>query len=237
MKRDMFEIKKIWHMILNKLNAECCFADYLSGDLDYFKWRYDVVSALPEGVWCATGATRMVFGLDDNHDYVFKILKDRSDIDYNASEAFIYERACQAQLEEWFAWTEKVETIEVNGTKTDIYVMDFCEVNPEALEANSFDTAVKKYLADNNTSLEEMSEEEKEQMYDWLEEDSGSPEGICHYMYSIYDAEEMNALYDFIDHYRINDTHCGNWGWRGEHMVLIDFGGFERNIMERCHAE
>jgi hypothetical protein len=176
----------------------------------------------------------MVFGLDDNPGYVFKILKDRSDIDYNASEAFIYERACYAQLEEWFAWTEKVETIEVNGTKTDIYVMEYCDVDPDALEANSLDAAVKEYLADNNTSLEEMSEEEKEQMYGYLDEDSGSPEGICHYMYSIYDTEEMNALYDFIDHYHINDTHCGNWGWRGEHMVLIDFGGFERNIMEVC---
>lgn len=231
---NMEQIKATWNAIKERLITESEFEGFLSGDLNYFKWRYEAVSALPEGIWCATGATRMVFGLDDNPGYVFKILKDRSDIDYNASEAFIYERACYAQLEEWFAWTEKVETIEVNGIKTDIYVMEYCEVNSEALEANSLDVAVKEYLADNNTSLEEMSEEEKEHMYSWLEEDSGTPEGICHYMYSIYDAEEMNALYDFIDHYHINDTHCGNWGWRGEHMVLIDFGGFERNIMEVC---
>lgn len=229
---DMEQIKATWNTIKTRLIEESGFENFLRGTIDYCDWRYRQCKQLPEGVWGTSGATRMVFGLDSDPTVVFKILKDRDDINYNESEAFIYQRAVEAELEQWFAWTAKVDTINYDGVITEIYAMEYCDVDADALEQNSREVAIQGYLEDEGKSLDEMNEDEKEEMYNWCDEDCGSSEGICCYMYSIYDIDDMNALYNFIDKYNINDTHSGNWGYSNGQMKLIDFGGYERNVIE-----
>ena len=41
--------------------------------------------------------------------------------------------------------------------------------------------------------------------------------GFCHFMRSMY----------------INDIHAGNWGWRDNKIVLVDYSGFGDNFDNR----
>lgn len=230
MSHNMEEIKVTWNRIKERLIAESHFMKFLDGTLDYFHWRYEEHYELPADVWTASGATRMVFGEYENCDVVFKILKDRTDINYNASEAFIYDRAQQNGLDEWFAWTALVEVIEINGVKTEVYAMDYCDVDADKLENASYDLAVQEYCDEEGKSLEEMSEEEKEDIYGWIEE-AGSSDAIRHYMFGTYGYDAMSVLFNFLDDYEVNDTHAGNWGYLNGHLVLIDFGGYERDVI------
>lgn len=233
MKHDMEYIRSIWHSVCEDLIDETGFDAYLRGEQSYFDWRYGSGEDLPEDIWAASGATRVVFGTYSEPSVVFKMLQDRNDIDYNASEAFIYQRAIEAGVSEWFAWTEKVETIEVNGVKTYIYAMDFCDVDGDQLENASYDLAVQEYLADEGLTLEEMSDDDRENMYHMIDDSyCGDSEGIQHYMFATYNYEDMCNLFNFLEDNFVNDTHAGNWGYLNNHLVLIDYGGFERNVIQ-----
>lgn len=230
---DMEQIKATWNTIKKRLIEESGFEDFLRGKVNFCDWRYHQCKHLPEGVWGAAGATRMVFGLDSDQTVVFKMLKDRDDINYNESEVFIYQRAVEAGLSQWFAWTTKVDTINYDGVITEIYAMEYCDVDGDQLENASYELAVQEYLADEGLTLEEMSNDDRENMYDMIDSsECGDSDGIQHYMFAIYDIDDMDALYSFIDDYNINDTHAGNWGYLNNHLVLVDYGGYERNVIE-----
>lgn len=230
MTHDINTIKEKWNEIKAYLIDECYFNEFLSGELTFDKWHYNYANLVCKKYWIRTGASRAVFGTRDDDTVVFKILIDRNDIDYNASESYVYDCACKEKLDYWFAWTQKIDTIEYEGVFTDVYAMDYCKVDPDTLEERSLELSMREYCSSEGIDYDELDDDGREEVCNQCGWDYGEPDDIEQYMYYIYDTKEVGELYNFLYKLDVNDTHSGNWGLKDNHWVLIDYAGYGHDV-------
>ena len=110
MTHNINEIREQAQDLMQELINEAGFGAFLKGNMTWHDWfgRARRNGHIPSHIRITSGCTRMVFWDEDNCDYVFKLNIYPDEIDYGASEVFIYERACDAHIEQCFAWTAKV---------------------------------------------------------------------------------------------------------------------------------
>lgn len=170
---------------------------------------------LPDDVQWNDGCTRLVvwtFG----SDYVIKIPLTDSDNKYCLKECELYRAAVEAGVEKYFGWCDYVTT-----SQTKIYVMEYLSCNEEQIDDDSYEHAYKSYceendLEDNDDTRDEFDSSEyenNEAVYDF-------------FMDKIDDLRIRRAVDKFICDNDISDLHAGNWGYRGNTLVVCDYASF-----------
>ena len=89
--------------MLGELINRYSFDQVLNGSIDDRDWEHSLAEYPAHIAWAA-GATRFVFWNPDDCSVVYKI--DKPGYDMCHREAFVYQRACEAHLERFFAKTE-----------------------------------------------------------------------------------------------------------------------------------
>ena len=183
---------------------------------EYREWRerYSMVSLhTPDvrKVEVSSGCTRVVISLP-NSDYVFKIQFDTSDrVDYCRNECFVYSKAVEHECEEFFAWIACIGTY----GQAVVYAMEKVEVNEDR---NSDDS----YTYHANRWHEEHEDEDEDDM---CIDDYDDHDGMIEYAIA-HNGPRMEIAEQLIYDLGVNDLHSANWGYRGDVLVAVDYGGY-----------
>lgn len=237
MSHDIEQIRKNWREILNKLIDETDFDLVLGHQMSYGEWGHNNNWGLPEGIEGTSGATRMCFWDVNAQDIVYKILLDDQEIDYGANEVFIYKEAQKLGLEKWLAWTDLIDTIEMNGVITKVYAMDYCTTDADFLDEASSDALIRDYCDQHSLVWDQLSAEERDEIFENISEDEGTAEAMECFVNNAYSERHPEELFQFLWDYGVNDTHCGNWGYLDDkQLVLIDYGGYQVDLVARARA-
>jgi len=214
-----YNIKELRLELKRLLNDLCGSARFeqLFSSATIWDWIKVHRKEIPDYISFNFGMTRFVFWDNRYCEVVFKVLINDCDIDYNANEEFIYNKACEYHVEKWFAWMVKVDSYEFGDNKIDFYAMEFCESDCDEITSE----IESRHREENESNGVESTEES----YD------GSEEDMEYLMYSKYDQVSVDDLYNFLREFHVNDTHCGNWGYKDGDLILIDFGGYDRDLM------
>lgn len=196
-----------------------------------FKLVLDELS-LVRGVDTFCGQTRAVFVDDDEDRFVLKVqYSDNDEVDYCASEAWAYQKACDQNLGQFFAAIACVGKFE----NLSLYVVEKCDVDEDQTSSLSEEHYYRYWLAENHLTD---SEATMEQFYDEVDDDEyRNPDGMLNFAeteWGYYNAERVK---DFLDFYQINDCHVGNWGWRDGELVITDYAGFCVDIVKEAEGE
>lgn len=196
-------------------------------------------------MWMSYGATRCCLGLNADTEYVIKFQLDEDGCDYCAREATISRHAEQCGFGDYFAKCEPLFnytfTYGDNNKKIEVYVMEWCYCSYDDVSDDSYNYHYTKFCEDNNLdassddSRDLFSDEEDRRASD--DENSESNFGMIEYAKSTWGVTDEQFIYDLIEFMRdweINDLHAGNWGYKGDKLVMVDYGGYgiieERNL-------
>lgn len=162
------------------------------------------------------GVTRVVI-VPDWLDWVVKVNFMGSGItqNYNALEDQHFQLAVEAGLDRYFAATyfiDKVEGIEV-------YAQEKVKVDEESVSSSFFEYTLENYYR----QAREEEDEDAVNEAAWEESIGLENEDRIYAMIEDGGAEE---LVNFVFENDINDLHSGNWGYRGDEPVLIDYAGY-----------
>ncbi len=164
-----------------------------------------------------SGATRIVVISDNKWVLKFSPLESDMTQDYNCLEAGYYQRACEENLEYLFAATYCL------GARCGlmIYAQERVKVDEDCTSDSFLNYTLENYF--DRCSHEDYSEEEIQEAA-WEEScELDNDDRIYAMIENVHDADKL--IY-FINKYDINDLHCGNWGYRGDQPVLIDYSGY-----------
>ena len=181
-------------------------------------WSFESLD-VPE-LWFATGATRLVIGMNDYPDYVAKIALTEDDEKYCIHEVELYRAAVEAGLEEHFAWCEEIDDY---GTHS-VYAMEYLDCDYEAMDSESYQWGYERYCAEENLNSEDEDSKEAFEDYFWS---SGSCDSLVLDWFEDKLTEFVAAKFDrFIYDHDIKDIHPGNCGRRNGQLVLCDYAGY-----------
>jgi hypothetical protein len=157
------------------------------------------------------GCSRIVL-IPHSGNYVFKIQYDfERDIDYCANEAKIYERAEERGVAEFFAWTAYIGTY----GNVDVYAMERVVVDENRNSSDSYAYHRERWNDERG--------DEDDDDFDLGEYDDH--DGMIEYAIA-HNGSLMLKAVALLEEIGVNDLHCGNWGYRGETFVLVDYGGY-----------
>lgn len=193
------------------------FDKFMSDPKDYGQFREwrdtfyenDLESKLE--IDLAGGCTRFVL-VPRSGNYVFKIQYDfDKDIDYCANEAAVYVAAEQEGVADFFAWTA---CIGVYGA-TPVYAMEKVDVDEDRNCEDSYFYHCEQWKEENGCD-----DDDEVDPGDYDDHDGMIEYAIAH------NGDLMRKAVKLIDNIGINDLHSGNWGYRGDVFVLVDYGGY-----------
>ena len=211
---------------------------YCADDVHY-EWSRQCDSDILDelDIWMSCGATRCCFGFNNDTEYVVKFQIDKDECDYCAREAQISRRAEQYGFGDYFAKCEPLFdytfTYDNKNKKVEVYVMEWCCCDYDTVSDNSYNYHYTKFCEDNNLdassddSRDLFSDEEERRASD--DENSESNIGMIEYAKStwgIIDEKFLHDLIEFMRDWEINDLHAGNWGYKGDKLVMVDYGGY-----------
>jgi hypothetical protein len=184
-------------------------------DYDTYKsWKrnfYDYNWEEKAEVTLCGGCSRIVL-VPYSGNYVFKIQYDFDrDIDYCANEAKIYEKAEEKGVAEFFAWTACIGTY----GNVDVYAMEKVIVDENRNSDDSYTYHCKQWREESGSD-----DEDVEILGDYDDHDGMIEYAIAH------NGSLMRKAVALLDSIGVNDLHCGNWGYRGDVFVLVDYGGY-----------
>ena len=218
MRHDIREIRKEFEEICEIL-APTDFADFLNrvGEdyTEFYKWKDRYWAEYNKGnmdnVTFGAGCTRLVV-ISPNSNYVFKIQYDDSDdVDFCRNERFVYSKAVEEGCEEFFAW---IDCIGKYGSVL-VYAMEKVEVNEERNSDDSYVFHAEQWRA-------ECGEDEDPEYYG---DDYDDHDGMIEYAIA-HNGKRMQLAADLIERLGVNDLHSANWGYRGDVLVAVDYGGY-----------
>ena len=178
--------------------------------------------------WARSGATKVVIG-DEDCDYVIKFQPEKLNFDYCGYEAKVCAEAEKRGYGKHFAWTAYLFDYDFyydGEVKTiAIYVSECCDCDAYEVEARTSKHSyvsfcdVNGYIIDSDEAREawdasDSCECDDEAIVSWACEEWGVD----------YDGED--TVITFLRDMKVNDLHCGNWGWCGGELVLVDYSGF-----------
>lgn len=218
MKHSIGDIRKEFEELCETL-ASTDFVGFLnrvgSDHQEMYKWKDRYWKQHKQdnvgGVEFGCGCTRLVI-IPPASDYVFKIQYDDLDfVDFCSNEHFVYNRAVEYGCEEFFAW---IDCIGKYGSVF-VYAMEKIEVNEDRNSDDSY-----TYHADQ--WREEHDGEDESEMY---LDDYDDHYGMIEYAIA-HNGKRMTIAEKLIIELGVNDLHSANWGYRGNTLVLVDYGGY-----------
>lgn len=220
MKPTEFEIEKALNVVRDLIPfgfheaINGCFNDFCNNAAEYAEKNH---------LSFACGASKFCV-IDEESEWVIKISFDCSydvegedmEVDYCKRELYNYKKACGAGLEKYFAAIFKIG--EVDGVE--IYLQEKLEVN------DSVEDDVNQIFCDYVHSLDE-------DYYNEIEDEDERNSAIWEGVYDMDEGERIEAIFgyikeliNFIENNDINDLHCGNFGYRGSELVIMDYSGW-----------
>jgi hypothetical protein len=183
---------------------------------NYQKWRDRLRQSCRTDIWEEAGCTRTVIITPDSN-YVFKIQIDNHEdgIDYGDNEEYVYNKAVENHVERFFAWTANIGRFGA----TSVYAMEKVDVCADRIsnESYSFHAECVHY------------EEDYEDEYCDPGDEYSSTYGMFQFAESV-DGDEIWEAYNLLMSLNVNDCHPGNWGYRGNMLVLTDYAGYGRKL-------
>ena len=156
------------------------------------------------GVTLEFGCTKACF-ISTDSEWVIKL--NTSDMDYCHDEAENYQRAVIRGIDECFAACYFLDHI--GGY--DFYIQEKVDVDEETTDSTCYTYASRQCNSDDYDDINELY---------WDMDDYERI--IALFEDSIFKTQ----LLDFIDTYNINDLHVGNFGYRNNSPVLMDYSGY-----------
>lgn len=158
------------------------------------------------------GCTRFVI-VPHSGNYVFKIQYDfDKDIDYCANEAAVYVAAEREGVAEFFAWTACIGTYGM----TNVYAMEKVEVDENRNSDDSYTYHCEQWREENDGDDDEDVD---------IPGDYDDHDGMIEYAIA-HNGSLMCKAVALLESIGVNDLHCGNWGYRDDVFVLVDYGGY-----------
>lgn len=161
-----------------------------------------------EGFWAASGATKVCFGHVDFPNWVIKVgYTEKVKFDYARKENEIYTKAVAAGLEYYFPETK---LLGIYGGRP-FFIQQCAECVEHAISSEWYERLRSRY-------------EEDEEEYD--------PNELWDEIDYLDDWERAMLLFgnedlcNFLSDNGVNDLHEGNFGYVGDHIVIVDFSGF-----------
>lgn len=159
------------------------------------------------------GATRVVV-IPEFSNWVLKFTYiEKYQLDYNAIELKKFQLACDKELDKYFAAIYYLGSL----YGMDVYIQEKVKIDEELTSDSFINYTIDNYYSDVDCEDEETYDQV---CCDSYELDNEERIGA---MLGAYDA---NELIDFCSYYDINDLHSGNWGYRDNEPVLVDYAGF-----------
>lgn len=181
-------------------------------------WSFESLD-VPE-LWFATGATRLVIGMNDYPDYVAKIALTEDDEKYNIHEVELYQAAVEAGLETHFGWCAEIYDY---GCRS-VYAMEYLDCNYEEMDSESYEWGYKRYCAEEELDSEDEDNREAFNDYYW---NHMSTDNLVLDWFEDKLVKPVAAKFDrFVYEYNIDDIHSANVGRRGNVLVLCDYAGY-----------
>lgn len=214
-----------YRKLLDYLCDHYNFANFLEDGTEngFVSWRYELPKLSLETNW---GSSKGVIFDPDFPDYVIKF-----PFDFHTSRARNY---CEIEYDNYqaaqnfpeildrFAWMDFLFTYKGYP----VYIMEKVDCNDTEILSRAFNLSYSSYRKENK------SIPEKEMLKDFSD--------LFHCYYSA--REQMSSFlidqigeartklfWDFCDEREINDLHSGNWGLRGNDLVLVDYSGYFGN--------
>ena len=192
--------------------------------LNNFQQTNGYETLVEEGIQFDAGCSKIVI-YDDYCDYVLKVATDIAD-DYCGTEARIYADAVKLGIDCCFAQCEKLMTYTEGRWEWDIYMMEFCECGYDMVAEKTDNFQYRSYLAKTGKPDTRETEEEFYDSYDTS--DGQCTSGMIAYAVDCWrlPLPKLEALLKLLAEYRVNDLHCGNWGYIDGQLVLVDYSGY-----------
>ena len=165
------------------------------------------------------GATRVVV-IKEDFPWVLKFNFQGESVsqDYNSLEAKNYERACNEDIEDFFAATYCLGQVD----EFMVYAQEKVEADEDAVSSSFFEYTLENYFS--SRICENEDDEDRLNEDAWDEANCLDNEDRIYAMIENY--SDARRVVEFTDKYDINDLHSGNWGYRGTQPVLIDYSGY-----------
>lgn len=231
------ENKQTYLECIQKLKDELRFEELLNCDFSFREWTEAVRDKMynTDYFW-GSGACRCVIGHND-WDFVFKFTYDTEDnVDYCQNEYFLYKKALERGIERAFVACDYVGKFGAY----DIYAMERCYCNEDGMSDDSYNLQFKKYCRE--FGLDPKAEESWEEFSDNCPEYEDQ-ECMLELAEEHWGAKLVSEVEDFMNEYGVNDCHCGNWGWLGDNLVVVDYAGYgegarmiRRKRLEECRV-
>lgn len=177
------------------------------GEGRVYDW-FSINDLFDEGFDLFIGMTKACIAHDDLFDWVIKVGFTRGvKIDYAKKEYECYCLAEEAGLEYYFPTT--IYLGEFGGRP--FYLQQAAECSEDQVSSDWYESLRDRY-------------EENGELYDVDE--------LWNIIYDMDDYEKAmltfgdEELASFLQEHRIGDLHEGNFGYIGDHMVIVDFSGF-----------
>lgn len=165
------------------------------------------------------GCTKYVFLFEDV-DYVVKVSRKGLKYDYCALECENYQKAINAEVENYFAWTEFLT--EIKGIK--FYVQERVDCDLYDFNDDMLYYAEKIYNRSGYIDQDEELDENSVCDILWDMVDDFDEESRLNAVFG--EGYETQKLVGFCSQNKINDLHQNNFGIKNDFPVIIDFSGY-----------
>ena len=175
-----------------------------------------------------TGETKGVFvPYDEDIVFKFPLLSRCKGFDYCRAEVRNYRAAEKAEVDQYFAWTDKLFDVYTDNGYYPIYVMVKVDCDEEAITDMMVETFCENNRNPDDEDVDEVDEDARQDYEDrYNSACSGSTEGVDEWFHSTLDCREYAKLDQFLCFNDIDDIHSGNLGFYGDSVVIIDYSGY-----------
>ena len=233
MEHKIFEMRSKFKGILDTLVNEYNFAQaVLNSDSpeDIFcNWEEAEDAENKLGLWFGTGATKFVIGIPDC-DYVLKFTM--CGYNYCQREADIYSAAVAEGFDGAFAACYHLFDYVIGKLDVPMYAMECCDCDDCAIGDDIYEFEFREYCTTNGLMD---NSETREKFYcerDYDAHDETVMDWACEH-WGVERCTNERTVVDFMREMFINDIHCGNWGWSGDRLVLVDYSGYGSDLYDR----
>ena len=214
---------------INELVENFGFGMVLEDINKFFEWRRKFYDDLCEaGYQVCSGYCRAVIFHED-WDYVLKFTYNQDkmydknneylgELDYCANEAFVYQEALKVGLADYFAECICIGQVgEIN-----FYLMTRCDCDEDRVYSGSCDAAFRVFCEENGYDHEHASNAVYDEFDDYYCDDDDNIFEFAREQWG----SVADRVKNFCSEMGVNDIHCGNWGFLGEQLIIIDYAGY-----------
>lgn len=226
-KKDMIDIQ-FCREAINDLIENHHFGEVLTQSKGRFTWREE--EDFEDSFFFNGGATRSVIFRED-WDFVLKI-DGNCDCEWSENERYIYNKARKLGFDKFFASCERL-SFNIEEEEVFAYVYEKCDCDEYEISSASRRVCFEEYC--NRHGLDSDSEaalKDYEDSDEYLEpdEDDEAMFKLLQHSWGLSDTE-VDRFREFCATNCVGDLHPGNWGFRGDKLVIIDYAAYGSDAM------